>query len=56
MATEKPLSLPEKTLEKLLDEVDIAREHLTSIERTLERLRIDIANSRKPNNGSGKRR
>jgi hypothetical protein len=33
------LTPPEQTLEVLLDQVAIAREQLTSIERTVERLR-----------------
>src|SRR2546426_8850952 len=42
MAKPKP-SPPEETLELLLDRVSNAREELVAIERTLERLRSDIA-------------
>ena len=52
MPKSKPPILPEQTLEQLLDTVSNAREELVSIERTLERLRSDIANSQKPIGGS----
>jgi hypothetical protein len=44
----------EKILDELLDKVSNAREELIAIERTLERLRADIAKSQKQKNGSGK--
>ena len=48
MAKPKPsLARPEETLEALLDKVSNAREELTTIERTLERLRVDIAKALK---------
>jgi len=53
MAKSKPpLSLPEETVEKLLDKVSNAREELVTVERTLERLRSDIAKLRKEKSGS----
>ena len=52
MANPKQPSPPEKTLEDLLDKVSNAREDLLSIERSLERLRDDIAKDRKPKNDS----
>jgi hypothetical protein len=48
MAKSKQPSPPEKTLEELLDKVSNAREDLLTIERSLERLRDDIAKDRKP--------
>jgi predicted nucleic acid-binding Zn-ribbon protein len=49
----KPKKLsPEETLEALLDKVANAREELVSIERSLERLRSDIAKSQKRKNVS----
>jgi hypothetical protein len=48
MPKAKELS-PEETLEVLLDKVANAREELVSIERSLERLRGDIAKSPKKN-------
>jgi hypothetical protein len=41
--TPKQPSPPDKTLDELLDRVSNAREELVAIERTLERLRADIA-------------
>ena len=37
------MATPEETLEELLDKVSNAREELVAIERTLERLKDDIA-------------
>jgi hypothetical protein len=37
------LTPPEETSEQLLDKVSNAREELVAIERTLERLKADIA-------------
>jgi hypothetical protein len=56
MAKSKQPSRPpsEKILDELLDKVSNAREVLIAIERTLERLRADIAKSQKQKNGSGK--
>jgi hypothetical protein len=45
MPSSKQPTPPEKTLDELLDRVSNAREELTAIERTLERLRTDIAKS-----------
>jgi hypothetical protein len=45
---------PEQTQETLLDRVAIAREELVTIERTLERLKDDIATTQK-RNSSGKK-
>jgi phage shock protein A len=45
----------EQTLEELLDRVSNAREELVAIERTLERLRADIAKTNQKN-GSAKTR
>jgi hypothetical protein len=50
----QPLTPPEQTLEVLLDKVAIAREQLTSIERTVERLRADITKGQKQKDGVGK--
>jgi hypothetical protein len=50
------LSPPEETLEVLLDRVSNAREELVAIERTLERLRSDIAKAQKRKDGPGKSR
>jgi hypothetical protein len=50
-----PPHQPDMTLEKALDQVGIAREQLVSIERTLERLRSDIAKIRKSKGGSGEK-
>ena len=47
MAKSKQPTPPEKTLEELLDRVSNTREELTAIERSLEHLRADIANSQK---------
>jgi hypothetical protein len=44
----------ERTLETLLDKVAIVREELVTIERTLERLKEDIAGSQKRNGSSKK--
>jgi phage shock protein A len=44
----------EQTLEELLDKVGNTREELVAIERSLERLRADIAKTNKQKNGSGK--
>ena len=52
MAKSKQPSPPEKTLEELLDKISNAREDLLTIERSLERLRDDIAKDRKPKNDS----
>jgi len=52
MAKSKQPSSSEKTLEDLLDKVSNAREDLLTIERSLERLRDDIAKDRKPKNDS----
>jgi hypothetical protein len=51
-----PTSAPEETLDNLLDRVSNAREELLTIERTLERLRSDIAKMQKNRGGSGKSR
>jgi hypothetical protein len=48
MAPSKQPNSPDKTLDELLDRVSIAREELVAIERTLERLRSDIAKAQKP--------
>ena len=50
------MATPEETLEELLDKVSNAREELVAIERTLERLKDDIAKAQKQNNGSRKTR
>ena len=50
------MATPEETLEELLDKVSIAREELVAIERTLERLKDDVAKAQKQNNGSPKTR
>ena len=50
------LSLPEESLEQLLDKVSNAREELVAVERTLERLRSDIAKHAKEKNGFSKSR
>lgn len=51
MATSKQTS-PEDALDKLLDRVSNAREELVAIERSLERLRADIAETKqKPSSG-----
>ena len=50
--SKSPLSLPEENLEKLLDRVSNVREELVTIERTLERLRSDIARLQKKKSGS----
>ena len=55
MAKPKPPSSAEQTLEQLLDKVSNAREELVTVERTLERLKADIAKAQK-NNGSSKPR
>jgi predicted nucleic acid-binding Zn-ribbon protein len=47
---------PEETLEALLDKVSITRDQLHTIERSLERLRTDIAKSEKQKDGSRKSR
>jgi hypothetical protein len=44
---------PEETLEQLLDRVSNTREELVAIERTLERLRLDISKLQKNKDGSG---
>jgi hypothetical protein len=51
-----PLSSPEAALEQLLDKVSNAREELVTVERTLERLRTDIAKAQKRKDGCGKTR
>jgi low affinity Fe/Cu permease len=56
MAPSKQPSPPDETLEELLDRVSNAREELVAIERTLERLRADIAKVQKRENHSGKTR
>jgi len=38
---------PEKTLEELLDKVSNVREELVTVERTLERLKNDIAKAQR---------
>jgi hypothetical protein len=53
MAKSEPPNQPDATLDKLPDQVGIAREQLASIERTLERLRSDVAKAQKPKAGSG---
>jgi hypothetical protein len=55
VAKPKPPSSAEQTLEQLLDKVSNAREELVTVERTLERLKADIAKAQK-NNGSSKPR
>jgi hypothetical protein len=50
----QPPTPSEQTLEVLLDKVAIAREQLTSIERTVERLRADITKGQKQKDGAGK--
>jgi hypothetical protein len=47
MAKSKQPPSPSDTLEELLDRVSNTREELTAIERALERLRADIAESQK---------
>jgi hypothetical protein len=47
MAKSKQPPSPSDTLEELLDRVSNTREELTAIERSLERLRADIAESQK---------
>jgi hypothetical protein len=54
MAKSKQPPTPSDTLEELLDRVSNTREELTAIERTLERLRADIAKSQNKKSGSGK--
>jgi hypothetical protein len=54
MAKSQPIP-PEETLDHLLDRVSNTREELVAIERTLERLRTDIAKSQKRIDGSGKK-
>jgi hypothetical protein len=48
MAKSKQPISPDKTLDELLDRVSNAREELVAVERTLERLRADIAKIKKP--------
>jgi predicted nucleic acid-binding Zn-ribbon protein len=50
------LTPPEETLEQLLDKVSNAREELVAIERTLERLKADIAKVQNQKDGAGKKR
>ena len=52
--SKQPLSVPEKTLDRLLDKVSNAREELVAIERTLEHLRSEITALDKPKIGSRK--
>jgi hypothetical protein len=47
MARSKKAPSPSDTLEELLDRVSNTREELFSIEKALERLRADIAESQK---------
>ena len=47
---------PSDTLETLLDRVSNAREELVSIERTLERLKAEIAEVHRQEDGSGRKR
>ncbi len=42
-------TLPEDTLEQLLDRVSNARDELDALERTLERLRADIFKTKQKN-------
>jgi hypothetical protein len=53
--SKQPVSSPEDTLEQLLDKVSVAREDLLVIERSLERLRVDITKSQAKNSTSPKK-
>jgi hypothetical protein len=48
MAKKSPSSPHEETLDELLDIVANAREELVAVERRLEKLRADIAKTKRP--------